>query len=335
MHRYFHFLLAIIFTLLLSGCHPSASVPAQHGQPSQSAVASAPAGAQQTGTAYTVKDDAGDTLTLPHKPMRLVSLTYGTDEILAATVEPERILAYSHWADDTGISCLSEAERQAVKGRSQDNAEMIAALHPDLVVASIRTDEQLVTLLKKMNVPLYRATTPKNWQDMQAKVLNLATAVGEKQRGEAVIRDMDTRLAKLEEQLKDVRGDKRKTALVFNFTGVMGRKGDLIDVMLGMSHVVNGAEPYQKEMINTYLSKEKVMEIDPDIIFLPTWGNGKHDVDRNREQFIADPAYSQLRAVRSGALLMFPERYFYVASQHMIDSVEELARMVYPEQFGK
>ena len=43
--------------------------------------------------AYSVTDDAGRTLHFEHKPQRIVSLTYGTDEILTDLVDIKRIMA--------------------------------------------------------------------------------------------------------------------------------------------------------------------------------------------------------------------------------------------------
>ena len=45
--------------------------------------------------AYSVTDDAGRTLRFEHRPQRIVSLTYGTDEILTDLVDIKRIMAYS------------------------------------------------------------------------------------------------------------------------------------------------------------------------------------------------------------------------------------------------
>ena len=57
--------------------------------------------------AYSVTDDAGRTLHFEHKPQRIVSLTYGTDEILTDLLDIKRIMAYSRWAGDSEISFIT------------------------------------------------------------------------------------------------------------------------------------------------------------------------------------------------------------------------------------
>ena len=65
-------------------------------------------------SSYSVKDDAGRTVVLKEKPKRIVSITYGTDEILKVLAGPERIAAYSRHAGDPEISFLSEADVKRV-----------------------------------------------------------------------------------------------------------------------------------------------------------------------------------------------------------------------------
>ena len=60
--------------------------------------------------AYTVVDDAGRKLSFERKPTRIVSLTYGTDEILVDLVDLKRIRAFSRWAGDKEISFITREQ---------------------------------------------------------------------------------------------------------------------------------------------------------------------------------------------------------------------------------
>ena len=57
-----------------------------------------------SGSAYEVTDDENRIVRLPHKPIRIVSLTYGTDEILLGLVDIERIKGLSKYAGNPDIS---------------------------------------------------------------------------------------------------------------------------------------------------------------------------------------------------------------------------------------
>ena len=288
-------------------------------------------------TAYTAVDDAGRKLSFERKPSRIVSLTYGTDEILSALVDLKRMRAYSRWAGDEEISFITKEQAQTVGCRVNENLEAILKLEPDLVVASIATNNDVVQSLENMGIKVYIARSPRNYQSMCEKIINLAVAVGEKPKGEALIRSMDERMAQLENRLSQLPKEKRKVAVAFNFTSAMGRRGDLLDNMMTLAHVINGAAavtPPVSEHGSVVISKEMVVNINPDVFLLPTWNyNKKQDVHGYAHTIKNDPAYKNVKAVQNNQIKFVSDKYRYVASQHIVDAVEAIAKTVYPELF--
>ncbi len=287
--------------------------------------------------AYSVTDDVGRTLRFMGKPQRIVSLTYGTDEILTDLVDTKRIIAYSRWAGDSEISFISKEQAFKVGCKAYDNLEAIVALQPDLVVASVATSRSLVDAMQNAGLRVYVARSPHNYQEMCEKILHLAAAVGENDRGRSMVRNMDDRLSALQRRLSALPASQRKIAVAFNFTSAMGRRGDLLDSMLTMAHVINGAAAVTPEGGHGQfvISKEMVVEINPDVFLLPTWNyNNKQDVQGYAYQVMNDPAYSGVKAVCNKQLKFVSDKYRYVASQHIVDAIEKIARTMYPELFG-
>lgn len=292
----------------------------------------------QNDVAYTVVDDAGRTLQFKQRPQRIVSLTYGTDEIVTGLVDIKRIQAYSRWAGDSEISFISKDQAYTVGCKVHDNTEAIMALQPDLVLASTATASDLVSSLQGVGIPVYVARSPHNYQEMCAKIKGIAAAVGEQEKGEEMVRDMDARLQHLERRLQQIPPSQRRVAVAFNFTSAMGRRGDLLDSMLTMAHVINGAAVVSENTKNEHgtpaISKEQVVRIDPDIFMLPTWNyNNKQDVQGYAYAVMNDPAYRNVKAVRNKQIKFVSDKYRYVASQHIVDAIENIARTVYPEIF--
>ena len=58
--------------------------------------------AEKSSTGRVLTDGAGREVRIPEKPSRIVSLTYGTDEILLGLVSTRRISALSKYAGDEG-----------------------------------------------------------------------------------------------------------------------------------------------------------------------------------------------------------------------------------------
>ncbi len=292
----------------------------------------------QNNTAYTVVDDAGRMLQFTQRPQRIVSLTYGTDEIVTGLVDIKRIQAYSRWAGDSEISFITKDQAYTVGCKVHDNTEAIVALQPDLVLASTATASDLLSSLQGLGIPVYVARTPHSYQEMCTKIKGIAAAVGEQEKGEEMVRDMDVRLQRLERRLQQIPPSQRRVAVAFNFTSAMGRRGDLLDSMLTMAHVINGAAVISENTKNEHgtppISKEQVVRIDPDIFMLPTWNyNNKQDVQGYAYAVMNDPAYRNVKAVRNKQIKFVSDKYRYVASQHIVDAIENIARAVYPEIF--
>ena len=282
-----------------------------------------------------ITDDAGRTLSAPIHPTRIVSLTYGTDEILSALVGTERIRAYSKYAGDDGISFLTKDEVSRV-GRTVDmEPEHILALAPDLVIASTSTPMQTVEVLTHSGIPVYVSAIPTTVEEMKGKVRGVAKAVHEEEKGEALVSSMEEKLASLERTLSEIPPEKERVALGMSFRGILGKKGTLFSDVLRLAHVKDGAAVYEvPKGADAYLSLEILPKIDPDVILLPTWRvKAGDDTKAFKEGLLSNPALREVRAVKERRLVPFSEKYKYVMSQHVVDAVEAAARAVYPEVF--
>ena len=282
-----------------------------------------------------VTDDSGRTLSVPTHPKRIVSLTYGTDEILTALVSTDRIASYSKYAGDDGISFLTKDEVTKVGQKVDMEPEHILALAPDLVIASTSTPMQMVEVLTRSGVPVYVSAIPTTVEEMKGKVRGVAKAVHEEEKGEALVSDMESKLAALASKLSAVSPDKERVALGMSFRGILGKKGTLFSDVLRLAHVKDGAAVYEvPKGADAYLSLEILPKIDPDVILLPTWKvKAGDDTKTFEEGLLANPALSQVTAVKERRLVPFSEKYKYVMSQHVVDAVEAAARAVYPEVF--
>lgn len=314
LQKIFTLILAVLAALLLPACSVT------------------PAPQSET---RTVTDDSGRQVSLPMQPKRIVSLTYGTDEILTALVSTDRIASYSKYAGDDGISFLTKDEVSRV-GRTVDmEPEHILALAPDLVIASTSTPMQTVEVLTRSGVPVYVSAIPTTVEEMKGKVRGVAKAVHEEEKGEALVSDMESKLAALASKLSAVSPDKERVALGMSFRGILGKKGTLFSDVLRLAHVKDGAAVYEvPKGADAYLSLEILPKVDPDVILLPTWRvKAGDDTKAFEEGLLSNPALSQVTAVKERRLVPFSEKYKYVMSQHVVDAVEAAARAVYPEVF--
>ena len=116
--------------------------------------------------------------------------------------------------------------------------------------------------------------------------------------------------------------------------GAMGR-GSSWDDMLRRAGLVNGVAALgADEWGQVPLSREKLLDLDPDLLILPGWTYSNPAGARAfKAQVIGDPALKDLRAIRTARVYEMPERLKSTTSQYIVDAVEWLARTAYPELF--
>ena len=282
-----------------------------------------------------ITDDAGRIIRVPDHPKRVLSLTYGTDEILMDLVSTDRIAALSKYAGDTDLTFVTPAMRDQV-GRTLDmEPESILSLNPDLVLASISVPQQTVKLLADSGIPVYMSSIPTTYEGMKGKVRGVAKAVHEEEKGEKMVQDMDDHLARIEEKLSVISPDKERVALGLSFRGILGKKGTLFADVLEKARVRDGANVYEvPKGADAYISNELLPKINPDVILLPVWRVKEGDDQyKFAAELKANPAFRDVTAVKENRLVPFPEKYKYVMSHHVVDAIEAAAKAVYPEAF--
>ena len=129
------------------------------------------------------------------KPMRVMSLNSCTDQLVLALLPPERIASVTWLARDPGGSLMAaEAGRVPV---NHGLAEEVIRDKPDLVIASPFSTPALRAILKRLDYPMIEVGAANSFNDIRQLTRQVAAAVGEPERGEALIADMDAKLAAL------------------------------------------------------------------------------------------------------------------------------------------
>jgi iron complex transport system substrate-binding protein len=98
--------------------------------------------------AISVVDDEGNALTLSSVPQRIVSVAPSNTQILFAVGAGDRVVGVTDWDSyPYNFSAWIEAGNMtSIGGYSTPNKEVIASLHPDLIVATPINDVDIATL---------------------------------------------------------------------------------------------------------------------------------------------------------------------------------------------
>jgi iron complex transport system substrate-binding protein len=282
----------------------------------------------------TVTDDGGASVTIAAKPQRIVSLTLFTDEILLDLVEPGRLAGITTFAADPDISNVA-ARGAGIGSRLTLSVEPVLALRPDLVFVSNWSEADKVAQLRGAGVPVYTMASGLTVAEIQGKIRTVARLAGEPAKGEAMIGAMSARLAEVKRRVAKIAESAKLSIVDYAVWGSAQGAGSSWDEMLKLAGLVNAVRGLPADGYGQVpLSKEKLLELDPDILILPGWVYGDpKGADAFYAQMLNDPALKTMKAVKKARAYKMPERLKSTVSQYLADAVEYLAKTAYPELF--
>jgi iron complex transport system substrate-binding protein len=281
-------------------------------------------------------DDTGKIVRLERRPERIISLTSFTDDILVDLVDHRRLIGVTHFAEDPAISNVVD-KISDIPNRLTANVEVILCLQPDLVFVANWSEADKVAQLREAGVPVYLIATGLSVPAIQEKIRTIGLLVDAVQRAEDMIEQMDSRLAEVERFVSSIPAQKRLTVMDYATWGSAQGAGSSWDEVIRRAGLINAVGEFvSDEWGQVPLSREKLLELDPDLLVLPGWVYGEPGgADAFYSQTLEDPALQGLSAVRKGKVYRMPEGLKAAASQYIVDAVEYLARLAYPQAFSQ
>lgn len=292
-----------------------------------------PNAAEEKPAAYTVTDIEGSEVAFPEPPKRIITLSMSTDETMLGLVEPERMAAVNSLLDDPVSSNVTGLVKGIPQRIGNPTVEEIMALQPDLVVVPDWGDLTMVPSLREAGQKVVVCKGARNLTEIRETVTLLAAAAGEPERGQKLLSMMDAKLAEIQEKVAKIPQTERKRVVLISLMGGYGGLGSSFDEACRYAGVINGrAELGIRDF--QVMTKEQLVQIDPDILFLPTYNDhGNYDVAAFRRDYLDDPSLQTMKAIRTKAFAEPFEGYLYNCSQDFVFGVQEIAYRVYGDAF--
>ncbi len=294
---------------------------------------SMPKSAEEKPAAYTVTDIEGTVVDFPSPPKRIVTLSMSTDETMLGLVEPQRMAAVNTLLDDPVSSNVTGLVKEIPQRIGNPTVEEIMALQPDLVVVPDWGDLTMVPSLREVGLKVIVCKGASNLAEIRETIELLAAAAGVPERGQKLRAMMDAKLAEIQEKVAKIPQAERKRVVLISLMSGYGGLGSSFDEACHYAGVINGrAELGIRDF--QVMTKEQLVQIDPDILFLPTYNDhGKYDVEKFRREYLDDPSLQTMKAIRNEAFAEPFEGYIYNCSQDFVFGVQEIAYRVYGDDF--
>jgi len=146
---------------------------------------------------------------------------------------------------------------------------------------------------------------------------------------------IDQRLSSLKAIVQQIPENEKKTALDYNSWGTANGADTTWNLVLTLAGIENAAAEMEVDDFGQVpLSKEVLLELNPDVLFLPSYIWGEEGAsDAFYQQVVEDPALAGVAAIVENQVYIFPERLKNSYSQYLIDAAAAAAEMVYPDLF--
>lgn len=289
--------------------------------------------AASANSGYTVVDEQGTEVSFAVKPARILTLSMSTDEVVLGLVEPEKMAAVNALLDDPVSSNVTELVKNIPQRVQDPSVEEIVSLKPDLVIMPDWGDVSKAQNLRDLGIPVVVCKGAKNLEEIKSSIQVIAAAVGEPERGQILCQKMDDKLAAIHTLTQEIPESERKSVVLLSLMKSYGGIGCSFDEACQYAGVRNGMAELG---IHTgqVMTKEQLLKINPDYLFLPTYtNNGKYDASEFRDSYLKDPALRNLKAIRNQGLREPNESYIYNCSQDFVFGVQEIAYQVYGDKF--
>ena len=271
-------------------------------------------------------DGLGRTVTLDQPAQRIVSLAPSNTEILYSVGAGAQVVGRDEFSNYPAESASLPTVGGSFGGYS---SEAIVNLKPDLVLAAeINTPEQVKTL-EDLGLTVYYLSNPIDLEGMYQNLKLVATLTGHAAEADQLVETLQGRVAAVEAKLASVTS---KPSVFYELDSTDPNApyttgpGTFMDLLIGMAGGTNVGSVLSSPWAQ--ISLEELVVQNPDLIVL---GDSNYGV--TADSVAARAGWADLSAVKEGHVYPFNDDLVSRPTARMVDGLEELAKLIHPEQF--
>ena len=260
------------------------------------------------------------------EPLRVVSQTVGTDEMLLAVADPEQILALSHISRERDFSAVA-VEAAEYDQIGQGDAETILKFRPDLVLVADYSRGELVSQLERAGVELMVFDRYATMDDAFDNLRMLAERLGPKAetRAAAVIAEVTERQETLKKRLASVRPVK---VIAPSTYGIISGGGTTFQDLCDHAAAENLATTVGELIGHADIPRESMLTWPVEQVVL-----AGYDLEPTIEPFLTLIPFRFMDAVKERRVALIEPYMFGSVTHYRMDGYERLARQLHPERF--
>jgi cobalamin transport system substrate-binding protein len=282
-----------------------------------------------------VVDDEGFTTSLTSVPQRIISLAPSNTQILFAIGVGDKVVAvtdYDHYPYDFA-AWIAAGNMTSIGGFSTPNKEIIASLNPDLILATIINDPDVVTL-RNLGYDVL-VLNPNDVNGVLQDITIVGKATGAVQNAAALVNSINDQIDTIEAKIAAANESKPLVYYEVWTPPLMsaGSTSFINDVIVkagGQNIFENESQQYPS------VSSETVVQKNPDVILLPTdMANVGEEPFYGSVAAVKDrPGWGSISAVQNNRVVVVDGDLFAEAGPRIAEQISVAAQAFYPELFS-
>jgi iron complex transport system substrate-binding protein len=257
------------------------------------------------------------------RPRRIVSINMCMDELVLRLADRDAIASVTWFSQDPRNANMADAAMGVPANHGL--AEEALSYRPDLVLAGPFTERSTVALLAQVGAPVVEFSVPETLDGVRRQIREVADVLGEPERGEALVAEIDRRLARI--SLDPSRPPLR--AIILRPNGFTVGPGSLVDEILRRAGMTNLAATLD---IGAYqqISLERLALLDADVLILDSEGFAAPSL---ATEALSHPIVAALS--HRLKVVALPSRLWTCAGPALVDAVERLAEATAEVEAGE
>ncbi|MDE2966140.1 MAG: ABC transporter substrate-binding protein [Chloroflexota bacterium] len=268
-------------------------------------------------------------VSIPAKPMRIITASIGHDEVTLALVPNERLVAVGAVTKNTTYSNVAALVQD--KPEISRDPEVIVAQSPDVVVTSPFFPVEAIDALERVGIAVIQTELIQGPEARINSILLMGYIFGEEERAFEFVDEVQARYEALI-SITSIKSPQPSVLALTQYSDtlwVAGGNSTEGGVILAAGGV-NAAEIAGIQG-NQTTSLEGVIAMAPEIIIIAQ--PLEFGAEEFRQSLLDNEALAEVPAIKNGAVHLVESKHFTTLSYWNIRGAEDLARLLWPEDF--
>ncbi len=278
-------------------------------------------------------DARGEEVTIKKNPKRVVCLYNSYLDIWDSC--GGEVIGRVEESEEKPVEKAMSAE--AVGTAGAPSLEKVLALEPDLVIVTngFKAQTEMIPVLEQNNIQVISLTN--DYLEDYYRTVRLFTGITERE--DLYEKHINEVKKGVDEIIEKAPKDKNHKILIVFATAkniTVRNSESMVGEMLKDLNTVNISDAETDPANAKTFSMEKILQENPDFIFVQTMGSDKEKIMERLKQDVEDnPAWASLTAVKEGRYIVLPkDLYLYKPNARYAEAYEGLAKILYPEIFN-